>query len=199
MVFTKTQLGIMEIFVSQITEKYSINQIAKMLKKPYALTYNSIKDLINKGFLIKDKNELLSLNYKENHSELAYVESIRKSSLFKRNTTIKFFNDDFNKKLELDFFTILIFGSTVISNKGKDIDVLVIIENPEKVESIQRYLNQITGLSTNKFDAHVIAVESVYEMFSQWEQRNVMNETLNKHIILYGAENYYRMLKNARR
>ncbi len=197
--FTKTQIGIMEIFVSQITEKYSINQIAKILKKPYALTYNSIKDLINKGFLIKDKKELLSLNYKEHHSELAYIESIRRDALFKRNTTVRFFNDDFTKKLELDFFIILIFGSTVIGNKGNDIDILVIIENPEKVESIQRYLNQVTGLSTNKFDAHVIAVESVYEMFSQWEQRNVMNETLNKHIILCGAENYYRMLKNARR
>ena len=199
MEFTKTQLGIMEIFVSCITEKYSIFHISKLLKKPYAQVHKGFTSLVKEGFLLKDKKNLISLNYKEHHSELAYIESIRKNKLFKRNSTIRIFYDDFTKKLGLDFFIVLVFGSTVISNKSRDIDVLVIIENPEKVEATQRYLNNVTNIRTDVFDAHVIAVESVYEMFSQWEQKNVMNETLNKRVILFGAENYFRMLKNARR
>src|SRR3989344_3557530 len=105
MAFTKTQLGIMEIFASHITERYSINQISKMLKKPYALIFNSIKDLIKKEFILKDNKGLISLNYKNHHAELAYIESIRKDYLFKKNSKIKFFYEDFTKKLDIDFFT----------------------------------------------------------------------------------------------
>ena len=199
MEFTKTQLNIMEIFVSRITEKYSILQISKLLKKPYAQVHIGVTGLLKEGFLSKDKKNIISLNYKEHHSELAYIESIRKNKLFKRNSTIRLFYEDFSKKVGLDFFIVLIFGSTVIGNKGKDIDVLVIIEHQKKVETAQRNLNNVTNMISDSFDAHVIAVESVYEMFSQWEQKNVMNETLNKRVILFGAENYFRILKNARR
>ena len=46
--FTKTQLRIMQVFVSQITEKFSINKIADTIKKPYALVHRSVLDLIKK-------------------------------------------------------------------------------------------------------------------------------------------------------
>ena len=40
--------------------------------------------------------------------------------------------------------------------------------------------------------------ESVYEMLGKREQRNVLNEVLNKHILIHGAELFYRLVDRGR-
>ena len=77
---TKTQIRIMKIFVSRITDKFSIKQVSEIMKKPYALVHRSIIPLIKEGLITKDEKELLFLNYRENLAELAYIESIRKNA-----------------------------------------------------------------------------------------------------------------------
>ena len=75
--FTKTQIEIMKLFVSQINRRFSIKEATEILKKPYPLIHRSIKSLIEQKFIQKDEKGLISLNYKENHSKLTYVESLR--------------------------------------------------------------------------------------------------------------------------
>lgn len=196
---TKTQLKIMEIFASRITEKFSIKQISEIIKKPYPLVHRSIKLLITNNFIIRDKQNFLSLNYKKNHLELAYIESLRKKEFLKKNKTITLFAKDVLEKINLDFFIFLIFGSSVESKKKpRDVDVLFIIENKNKISTIEKVLYNIASNFSLKFDINVILVESVYEMLVKRDEANVMNETLDNHILLFGAENYYRLIKNVR-
>jgi len=195
---TKTQIKIMEIFVSKINERFSIKQISEILKKPYPLIHGSIKPLINNNFITKDKQNFLCVNYKENHLELAYVESLRKKEFLKKNKINILFVKDVLNSIKLDYFTFLIFGSSVQKQKPRDADILIILENKNEINSIEKILHNIASNFSQKFDINVVSVESVYEMLAKRDEANVMNETLNNHILIFGAENYYRLLKNVR-
>lgn len=188
----------MKVFVSKITSRFSIKEISEILKKPYPLIHRSTKPLIEIKFLIKDEKELLSLNYKENISELSYIESLRKKEFLDKDKTISLFVKDIINKSKIDYFIFLIFGSSVESKNPRDIDILIIIEDKDKVSEFERFAGNIAKNFTKKLDINVISNESAYEMLNKRDNINVMNETLNKHIILFGGENYYRIIKNAR-
>lgn len=198
--FTKTQAKIMQVFVSEINEKFSIKQISEIIKKPYALVHRSIKPLINERFILKDSKDLLSLNYKENHPELAYIESQRKKLFFEKHKSVFLFAKDVLRDIKLDFFIFLIFGSAAgkKSEGFQDIDILLIVQDKHKINEIENLLNNLSSDFSEKFDINVLSLESVYEMLSKRDSLNIMNETLNKHILIFGSESYYNLLKNGR-
>ena len=196
--FTKTQIKIMEVFVSKINNKFSIKEIAESLKKPYALIYKSTQELIKRSFILKDDKSLLCLNFRDNFSELAYIESERLKKLLDKDKTLYLFAKDVIEKCRLDSFIFLIFGSSVEHNCPKDIDILFIIEDKSKINEIEKFLNNIASNFSKKFDINTISYDSANEMLFKRENINIMNESLNKHMIIFGAENYYRILKNAR-
>ncbi len=194
---TKIQAEIMKVFVSNISEKFSINQVSKMIKKPYALVHRSIQELIKNRYVIRDKQKYLSLNYKENIPELSYIESLKRKELLKENKSLILFSQDIIKKVKEDLFILLIFGSYVKKVKNpRDIDVLFIVK--EDIEKYEKLLTNVASYFSFKFDINVISLESAYEMLNQRDKPNIMNETLNNHILIFGAENYYNILKNAR-
>jgi len=195
--FTKTQIEIMKIFVSKIDKKFSINQISNILKKKYPLIHRSIKPLIEKNFLLKDEQYLISLNYRDNYPELAFLESIRKSEWLNKDKDAKLFFQECLKSIQVDFFISIVFGSSV-EKKGRDIDLLFIF-NEKELEKNEKIIRNISKNFTLNLDINVIPVESAYEMLSKREEANVLNELLNKHTILFGGENFYRILNNARR
>src|SRR3989338_10004151 len=197
-ILTKTQIRIMEILTAGIAKRFSVMQISKLLGKPYALVFNSVKFLIESGLLEKDHN-LISLNYKSDHSELAYAESIRKDEFLSKNKTIKLFVKDSLESIKTDFFCMLIFGSYAENKqqKGSDVDVLVICEDDYKHSNMEKILENLASKFSLNFHIHVIPAKSAYEMLLKRDEANVMNELLNSHIIIFGGENFYRMLKNA--
>ena len=87
---TKTQIEIMKIFVSKIDKRFSINEIAKFLKKPYALIHRSMQELIKSKFVLADEKKLLSLNYKDNLVELSFIESLRNRKKLKNELILQF-------------------------------------------------------------------------------------------------------------
>ena len=195
--FTKIQLEIMKAFVSKINRKFSIKQISELINKQYSPTHRSIKPLINEGYLLKDEQDLISLNYRDNHYELAFSESERKQEYLDKNKDLALFFKECSKGIKTDFFISLIFGSSV-EKKGRDIDLLFIFPESE-VEKNEKIVRNISDNYTLELDINVISTESTYEMLSKREEVNVLNELLNKHIVLFGGENFYRILNNARK
>lgn len=195
--FTKTQAEIIKVFASKINEKFSIKQVSEILKKPYPLIHRSTTLLIKDNFILKDSKELLSLNYKENFMEIAYIESIRAKQKLKNKSFLLFVNDVLTH-IGSDFFVFLVFGSFVESDSARDIDILLITEDKKEISNIEKTIDNIADNFSLKIHANVISKKSAYEMLSKRDNINIMNETLNKHILLFGAENYYRILKNAR-
>lgn len=196
---TKTQIKILEVFTSKINKKFSINEISQLLGKPYALIYRSLKDLISDNFILIDEKKLLSLNYKSNFAELSFIESERLKKTLAKEKSLSLFIKDFLNEINEDFFIFMIFGSFVEKKNFNDIDFLVIVDEQSKINKTEKILNNISSNFSFKTDTHVLSKDSAYEMISKREQLNIMNESLNKHLIIFGGENYYRILKNARR
>ncbi len=195
---TKTQIEILKIFTSKITQKFSIKQIADQLKKPYPLIHRSIQSLLEENFLEKDEHQLITLQYKKHHAEIGYIEAIKKNASLEENKTISLFAKDVLEKLKEDFFILLVFGSAIEKKNPRDIDLLLVIDDKEKINNTEKLLANISANFTLHFDIHIITTESMREMLQKREEPNVINETLHKHILLFGAENYYKVLADAR-
>ncbi|MFA5856417.1 MAG: hypothetical protein WC867_03600 [Candidatus Pacearchaeota archaeon] len=195
---TKTQIKILEIFVSRIIERFSIKQISEILNKPYPLIHRSIAPLISREIILKDDKGYLYLNYKKNFTLFSYIESLRKDNFIKNNKILGLFFNDILNKLNLDFFILLVFGSSVVSNNPKDLDLIFISEDESKINHLEKQIINISKDYTKEFDINVISIKSVYEMLSKRDSINILNESLNNHIIIYGGEFFYKILKNAR-
>jgi len=196
---TKTQIEIMKIFVSKIDKRFSINEIAEFLKKPYALIHRSMQELIKSKFVLADEKKLLSLNYKDNLVELSFIESLRNRKKLKNEKSVSLFIKDCLNEINEDFFVFLIFGSFIEKKKFNDLDIIIILDAQSKVELTEKVIKNIASNFSFKIDLQVISKESAYEMFSKREQINILNESLNKHLIVFGGENYYKILSNARK
>lgn len=196
--FTKTQLRIMQLFVSQITSRFTLRGVGKELNMHQALTYRACKQLIKDRLIIPDGDNY-TLNYKQNQQELAYFEHLRSKEFLSVHKTISLLREEIIKKYPYGYFILLVFGSAVTSQRSQDIDILIVIEKTEDIEPAEKALYNITRNYTLNIHSTVISFESVFEMLGSRDEKNVMNEVLNKHIILYGAELFYRLLNKGRK
>ncbi len=198
---TKDQVEIMQLFVSKIAKSFTMRGVASALGKDPAQIHRAIQPLLKKGLLLLTEEKRVRLNYAAHYQELAYAEHLRTEKFLglPRNRSLQLFVDDVLKKIKDEYFIMLLFGSAVEKEQPRDIDVLVIVDSPEKIEFTERFMENVADRATFKLDINVVPTESVYEMATRREEVNVLNELLNKHLILYGGESFYRLLHHARR
>ena len=196
---TKTQSKILQAFAANITRNFSIADISRMLNMNYRAVHRAVKLLVNGKYLAAD-NKRYSLNYRLHHQELAYIEYLRSREILskKKHGVLSLFLKDVMEKIEEDQFVLIIFGSTVSGARPRDADILLIVDSLNKVEPLERQLDAVADMFTLKFDIHVISHGSMYEMLGKRDRTNVINELLNRHIIVHGAETFYRMLAKGR-
>ena len=200
MYLNKSTARALQLFTGHITESFTLREAARRLKMHVSLAHRAIKPLIENSIIRHDKHKNLSLNYKINHETLAFAEYLRRDELLNRGKykDIKLFAEEAINNIKEDNFILLVFGSAVDSDKPRDIDILLIVDNADKVEFHEKFLNNIVSGYSLPFEERVISFESVYEMLAKRDEMNVMNEILNKHIILYGAELFYRLIQRGR-
>lgn len=195
MEITKTETAILKVLTSRITEQFTIMEIAKEVKQNYSIVYSAAQNLHKNGFLLKNKHKNFSLDYKANHQDLARIEGLRAEEFLKKHKDIELFVNDAIRKIDLGFFVLLLFGSYAEgkASKRSDIDILMIIESLGDVERIERQLQNISE-RYGDFHCHAVSKESVREMVSNKGKLNVINESLSKHVIFFGAESFYRLI-----
>lgn len=201
---SRVQASIISQFVSRLKDKFTINSIAKELKKPYPLVHRNIGMLLKRNLVSKDEHGLLSLSRNADVNKLAYVESLRRDAFLEKHKELKIIINDL-MGINADYFTLLMFGSYTSgkSSKGSDIDLLLIIDKGirpltyEAKSRIEGDVERIASRFSRKIHTVVLITTSIYEMLQKSNENNVMNETLNNHIIFFGAESYHRMVQNA--
>ncbi len=198
MYINKSTAKVLQLFTGHITESFTLREVARRLKMHVSLTHRAIQPLINGKIVERDKHKNLSLNYKYHHETLAFAEYLRRDYFLDKFKDIKLFADEATNKIKQDSFVLLVFGSSVESRKPRDIDILLIVDNANMVEFHEKFLHNIISNYDLPFEERVIGIESVYEMLSKRDGKNIMNEILNKHIILYGAELFYRLIERGR-
>ena len=77
--------------------------------------------------------------------------------------------------------------------------ILLMIERTEDIEFVEKFLFNVSRKYTLKFHILVVSFESVEKMFLKRDEKNVMNQLLDKHLILYGGELFYRLLEKGRK
>ncbi len=197
---SKSAVKVLQLFTGHITESFTLREAARRLKMHVSLAHRAIKPLIKEKIVLRDKHKNLSLNYKIHHETLAFVEYLKRDELLNKTKykDILLFAEEVIKKIKEDNFILLVFGSTIDSDNPRDIDILLIVNNTDKVEFHERFLHNIASNYNAPFEERVISFESVYEMLAKRDEMNVLNEILNKHLILYGAESFYRLLQRGR-
>ena len=198
MYINKSTAKVLQLFTGRITESFTLREVARRLKMHVSLTHRAIHPLIDAKLIEQDKHKNLSLNYKIHHETLVFAEYLRRDILLSKFKDIKLFVEEVLTKIKQDSFVLLMFGSAVDSNKPRDVDILLIVDSTDKVEFHEKFLHNIASNYGLPFEERVIGFESVYEMLAKRDEKNVMNEILNKHIILYGAELFYRLIQRGR-
>ena len=195
MYLTKSTAKVLQLFTGHITETFTLREVARRLRMHVSLTHRAIQPLIDAKIVKRDKHKNLSLNYKIHHETLAFAEYLRRDTFLGKFKDIQLLAEEVVHKIKQESFILLVFGSSVESNKPRDIDVLLIVDSTEKVAFHEKFLHNIASNYGSPFEERAIGFESVYEMLSKRDEKNIMNELLNKHIILYGAELFYRLME----
>lgn len=200
MLLNKSTARVLQLFTGKMTESFTLREVSRKLKMHVSLAHRAIHPLIEHNIVQHDKHKNLSLNYKSRNETLSFAEYLRRDELLRKRKyhELKLFAEEVINKIKEDTFVLLLFGSAVDSEKPRDFDILLIVDNMEKVEFHEKFLNNIASKYTLQIEERVISFESVYEMLARRDEKNLMNEIMNKHIILYGAELFYRLIQRGR-
>jgi len=180
-------IEIMRFLIEHNQQSFSIRELAKAINKDYKNTYEAVKALPS----IKEEKTggANHISFDFTFSNLVFlVEHNRKEDMLK-DKNLKVIVDDL-RRVNVQFI-LLLFGSRAkkAHRKVSDYDLLLITDNPEKIEQ---------KLSLYPLDIHLntISLEEFRGMLLS-KEFTVVSEAVKNNVILFGIEDYYRFLENA--
>ncbi len=189
----KTEIKVLKAML-QDREPKTIREIAGAIKADYRITYTAVQILMQKQSITSKtvgKSTLCQLNDRHYGLELHRAETERKEQLLK-DKDLKILFQDIMAKTKTSMFILLVFGSHA---KGKatrqsDADIMTISNEKGFEETIDRILG-LLPLKTH----NLTFTEEEFKRMKDSKEPNVVKETMQNNVILYGIENYYK-LKN---
>jgi len=190
----KTKLKIVKLFIEEKKPK-TIREISKQMEADYRITYTATQRLIEENILKTQtvgKSTLCELNKSYYDIEIYEAENERKVNILK-NRNINQLYKEIMSKAETNFFVLLLFGSYAKSNQTKSSDIdLLFISNEKNFENKISDILSLLPLKTHP----LVFTEEEFIRMKDAKKSNVVQEAIEKNIILYGIEAYYR-IKNA--
>ena len=190
----KTELKIIKHFIENKKPK-TIREIAQQIKADYRITQTAVQRLTGKNILkvqTVGKSSLCSFNEKYFGTNLYEAENERREEVL-RNKNINQLYKEIMSKVKTGSFILLLFGSYAKRKQTKTSDIdLLFISNESNFET---KISDILSLLPLKTHALVFTEEEFIRMKDS-KKSNVIQEAIERNIILYGIEAYYR-LKNA--
>ncbi len=184
------ELKILKYFLENRENVFTINQISKNLKINYRIAYQTIKQL--------EKEELIKIN-KVGNSNLCtltnyfnykiFTAEIMRRTILLKNKNLKIMHKHFEKINQQ--FIMLIFGSHIkqTSHNQSDIDLLLISNNDKKIMEEIELLPLPIHLTSITYKDFINMLKS--------KEMTVVSEAIKNNIILFGTEDYYRLIQNA--
>ena len=197
---TKTQEKILCFLLGSSEEKLSIRGIARRLKLSYPLTYNNIAVLEKQGIIQKQNiapAQIVTLNNFAPVDVFIEVELKRRSAFLQKQPWIRVMLEDILNDAPNAFFTLIVFGSYAKNTETpkSDLDLLVIVQNKKEIDAVESSIKRVyTKVKKNIIVCDVIDFR---EMIINPNVLTVGNEAKKAHIVLYGIEEYYRLIIQA--
>lgn len=190
-----TKDKILKLLLSNKEKEFTIRAISKEVLIDYKTVHIIVKKLIKSNTLIAKKagqTILCSINQKGFNADVFRAESIRKEELLKNKDLYALYN--YFEDIKEPFFILLLFGSYASgkARKGSDIDLMLIADNDDLRKKAKKVISSIP------LNIHFIDFSSK-EFLSMLKttEFNVGKEAVNNNVILFGIEDYYRLIKNA--
>jgi predicted nucleotidyltransferase len=184
---------ILKLLISNKEETFSIRKISKIRKINYKSAYLSLKSLEEKGLVtLKRIGNTISCTFNDRFNDLVFkAEYQRREEMLKNKNFLILYNQ--LKKINKQFI-LLLFGSQVKKtvNKHSDIDLLLISS-----EEVAKIIHTETKLLPLDFHLTTISYEEFASMLKN-KEFTVVSEAIKKNIILYGIEDYYRIVENVK-
>lgn len=185
------KLSILKLLIENQEESFSIRQIAFQRKINYKSAYGAVQKIQKEGIIevVKHGNTCLCSFNRNFNASVFTVEYHRLQELL-RDKNLKVMYGRF--KAINQQYILLLFGSYAkrAQTKHSDIDLLLITDHPEKVKAQTNLLPLPIHLTSIIYDDFRTMLKS--------KEFTVVSEALKRNIILFGIEDYYRMINNAR-
>ena len=194
---SKTELRILQAFLSDLTKGYSIRQLSRELALAYPQTHRAVQSLLSKTLLHKEekgKSWELTLNLKKNTDALVLAEMERKHDLLRKYPLLNILLKDL-ESLSMTPLICIIFGSYARGRvkKTSDVDLLLVIPEEYPSALFEKAVKNL--LTISQVDIQITTNKGFLLMWQHPLQLNVGNEILKKHIILWGAEAFFLLRK----
>ena len=184
---------ILKILIENQEQEWTIRKLSLLRKINYKSAYNAILKLEKIGIVeVKKIGNSSRCSFNKKFDSLVFeVENQRREDLLKNKNFLVMY-DELGKINEQ--FIILMFGSQVkgTAKKNSDIDLLV-ISNDDETREVENKIN----LLPLKIHITAISYKSFIQMLKS-KEFSVVSEAIKKNIILFGVEDYYRILENVR-
>ena len=184
------KLNILKLLVENQEAQFSIRQISIRRNINYKSAYMAVKELNREGTidLIRHGNTIICKFNRRFNGSVFTVEHDRLQDRLK-NKNFKVIYNRFSAIKHQ--FILLLFGSQVRkeNTKHSDIDLLAITDNAQEIEREADMIPLKIHLTTINYGDFITMLKS--------KEMTVVSEALKKNIILFGIEDYYRLIKNA--
>lgn len=193
----KNELFLLKPFIKEPWREFTLTEIKKITKNTsHHYVFESLKRFTQLSIITEKRRgntNIYAIN--PNNHDLHYLISIeyllkeqRKDIPYKNLKQIKIKNP----------FYILLIGGSYAEGKQKptsDLDIAIIIPNSEDKKKYQIVLKE-GELMIPEIHGYIFTVEEFNQMLVN-EEFNYGKELARKHIIYYGAEQYYKILFEA--
>ena len=197
---TKEEIKIIELFRKNLFKDYSIKAIMrKISKKSYNWTYKTVKKLSKLKIINitkKGNSNLCSINL-NNNLTLKYLSFLEEHSINSKRLPMKNIFELINS-VPLSYFTFIISGSysTGKATKKSDLDIIILIEDGIDIKKIFTILKNKGELMVPNVHPYVFTKSNFLQMLLN-DEENYGKMIFKNKLILFGAENYYLILKEA--
>jgi len=199
--FSKTETAILRYLVSNITKEFSIMAISDSIRTAYPTVHRNIKGLAEKGIVrIKVVNKTQSLcsidiTKPDNVGMIATIEFMERDIFLSDKPQIKAMLDDILSRIAGNSFSFLLFGSYARgeTKPSSDIDLLFLVNTANDEKRTHIAVEGASRLTNRKIHPIVLTYPAFFSALKEKEQ-TLPKEILEKHIIIYGAEAFYRGL-----
>lgn len=197
---TKEDIKIVELFRKDLLKEYTILEIKNVIKKnSYNWVFEAVKKLEKlKIIQIKKKghSNICSLNL-DNNITLTYLALLEEFAVKSKRLPTENISELIDA-VPLKYFTFIIAGSFAAGTQTKksDLDVVVIVEDGINTNKILAILKNKGELMIPEAHPYVFTRSEFLQMILNNEE-NYGKMVYKKRLIIFGAENYYLIIKEA--
>lgn len=196
---TKTKEKQIQWILTHPDEKVTISGLSTGSATAYPQTYNNVQDLVQQKIFVTESvppAQIVTLSSEAPIDILLSVESRRKQEFLEKYTWAKLMIDDLLRYTGEYFFILAVFGSYAKGkeNAKSDLDLLVIVSKQDQISLFETALSKI--YIKPKKDITVVTKDEFVKMIKS-NTFNIGTEAKKYHILLYGAEQWYNIVKRA--